>query len=82
MWKDYLKERNIPYNSIQAGWTIFQYYYEKNNHDKLKAILEFKGVKSNNKVKAISEKLIVITNSIKKDIKWIQTTLGYMPSKT
>jgi hypothetical protein len=67
LWKDYLKERNVPYNSLQAGWEIFLYYYEKNNHNKLKAILEFKGVEKNAKVKAISKKIITITNTIKKD---------------
>lgn len=67
LWKDYLEERNIPYNSLQAGWEIFLYYYEKNNYDKLKAILEFKGVEKNTKVKAISKKIITITDTIKKD---------------
>ena len=67
LWKSYLRERNVPYNSLQAGWEIFLYYYEKNNHDKLKAILEFKGVSKNKKVKAISKKIIIKTNQLKKE---------------
>lgn len=67
LWKSYLLERNIPYNSLQAGWQIFLYYYEKNNHDKFKAILEFKGVSKNKKVKAISRKIITKTNQLKKE---------------
>ena len=67
IWKPYLKERNIPYNSLQAGWEIYMYYYHKNSKNRLKAILEFKGVEHNQKVKEISKKIITKTNTIKKE---------------
>ena len=65
IWKPYLSERNIPYNTLQAGWEVYMYYYYKNNQDRLKAILEFKGVEHNKKVKEISKKIIKATNKVK-----------------
>lgn len=38
------------------------YYYKKHNQDRLKAILDFKGVVNNTKVKNISKKIIRLTN--------------------
>ena len=67
LWKPYLKERNIPYNTLQAGWEVYMYYYEKHSQDKLKAILDFKGVINNTKVKNISKKIIRLTNQTQEE---------------
>lgn len=62
LWKPYLNERNVPYNTLQAGWEVYMYYYNKHDQNKLKAILDFKGVVNNTKVKKISKKIIRLTN--------------------
>ncbi len=65
LWKPYLKERGIKYNSLQAAWAVFNYYYEESNYNVYKAILKFKGVQTNQKVKQISKKIISTTNKLK-----------------
>jgi hypothetical protein len=65
LWKPYLKERGIKYNSLQAAWAVFNYYYEESNYDTYKAILRFKGVVKNEKVKQISKRIISTTNKLK-----------------
>ena len=65
LWKPYLKERGIKYNSLQAAWVVFKHYYEESNYDTYKAILKFKGVQHNQKVKQISKKIISTTNKLK-----------------
>jgi hypothetical protein len=65
LWKPYLKERGIKYNSLQAAWVVFNYYYEESNYDVYKALLGFKGAVKNKKVKQISKKIISTTNKLK-----------------
>lgn len=56
-WEDYLKDKNIEYNSIKAGQEVFYYYYLKYN-DKRKALKKYKGVKNSAKVKQIIDKIL------------------------
>lgn len=65
LWKPYLKERGIKYNSLQAAWVVFNYYYEESNYNTYKAILGFKGVEHNKKVKQIAKRIISTTNKLK-----------------
>jgi hypothetical protein len=65
LWKPYLKERGIKYNSLQAAWAVFNYYYEQSDYDQYKALLGFKGAIKNKKVKQISKKIISTTNKLK-----------------
>ena len=65
LWKPYLKERGIKYNSLQAAWVVFNYYYEESNYNVYKAILDFKGAQTNKEVKQIAKKIISTTNKLK-----------------
>lgn len=64
IWSDILKEQGVHYNSIQGG--IFVYYeYLKQTDNKKKALLEFKGVERNKKVKKIVDKIITLEKEFK-----------------
>ena len=65
MWKPYLAERGIKYNSLQAAWAVFNYYYVKSDYNMYKASLGFKGGQSNKKVKQIAKRIISTTNKLK-----------------
>ena len=65
LWKPYLAERGIKYNSLQAAWAVFNYYYEESNYNVYKAILDFKGAQTNKEVKQIAKKIISTTNKLK-----------------
>ena len=49
LWHPYLEEQDIPINSIQAGYAVYQFYLEQTG-DRNKALKKFKGIqsKSNN----------------------------------
>ena len=65
LWKPYLAERGIKYNSLQAAWAVFNYYYVESDYDIYKAILGFKGVQRNKEVKQIAKRIISTTNKLK-----------------
>ena len=44
-WDKYLKNLGIKSNSILAGYTIYQYYLDKNGNP-TEALKEYKGIKS------------------------------------
>lgn len=48
-WDEFLAEQDIPINSIQAGYAVYQFYLEQTG-DRNKALKKFKGIqsKSNN----------------------------------
>jgi hypothetical protein len=68
IWKPYLKDLGIHYNSLQGGMEVYKFYLEKNNSE-YKALLDYKGVKSNTEVKEIAKKIIYIKNQILKNHK-------------
>jgi hypothetical protein len=43
-WSKDLKENNIPINSLKAGEYVLNYYLDKHNGNKLKAISDYKGI--------------------------------------
>lgn len=63
LWIPYLEDKGIEYNSIQAAWAVFSYYLEQENSEYL-ALLKYKGVSKNKKVKNIAKKIIKITNTL------------------
>ena len=65
LWKPYLAERGIKYNSLEAAWAVFNYYYVESDYNMYKAILGFKGVQRNKKVKQIAKRIISTTNKLK-----------------
>ena len=65
LWKPYLKDQNIKYNSLEAAWTVYNYYLDKNNGDAYKALLNYKGVQKSLKVKRIAKKIIKTVNKLK-----------------
>ena len=64
LWKDYLQEKGIHYNSLKAGLEVYKFYLNANNGNKKKAILNFKGVDKNQKVKEIVDKILVIESKL------------------
>lgn len=64
IWKSYLKEQNVHYNSIQGGFEVYKFYLDKTNSE-YKALLEYKGAKNNKKVKKTVNKIIYIKNKLK-----------------
>lgn len=65
LWKPYLAERGVKYNSLEAAWVVFNYYYEESNYNTYKAILGFKGAQHNKEVKQIAKRIISTTNKLK-----------------
>ena len=45
-WDDFLAEKNIPTNSLEACIVIYKHYKEKNNGSRFLAIKDYKGIKS------------------------------------
>ena len=45
-WDDFLAEKNIPTNSLEACIVIYKHYKNKNNGSRFLAIKEYKGIKS------------------------------------
>lgn len=43
-WGKDLKENDIPINSLRAGEYVINYYLEKHNGDKVKALSDYKGI--------------------------------------
>lgn len=64
IWNDYLKEQHIQYNSIRGGFEVYKFYLDKTNSE-YKALLEYKGVKSNKDVKHVVKKILQIKREIK-----------------
>lgn len=64
IWKPYLKDMDIHYNSIQGGFEVYKFYLEKTNSE-YKALLEYKGAKNNKKVKNIVKKILKLKKEIK-----------------
>lgn len=65
LWGDYIDELGVRRNSLKAGIEVYKYYYDKYK-DKKKALLKFKGVKNNEKVKKIVDKIIRLEKEYKK----------------
>ena len=65
IWGQYLREKGINYNSIKGGLEVYYFYLDKTNNE-YQALLEYKGVKNNKKVKQIVNKIISIKKQIKK----------------
>lgn len=66
LWKGYLKSIGVKYNTITAGFEVYNFYLTQHKGDKRKALLDFKGVKSNKKVKQIVEELLKLNKKVKK----------------
>jgi len=64
LWSDYLKDIGVDYNSLKGGFEVYKYYLSKTNNKK-KAILEFKGVEKNKKVKKIVDNIFIIERKIR-----------------
>ena len=65
IWKDDLDKKGIDYNSLRGGLEVYKFYLKVNNGNKKKAILDFKGVDKNQKVKEIVDKILVIEKELK-----------------
>ena len=55
---------NVHYNSVQAGFEVYKFYLDKTNSE-YKALLEFKGVKSNKQVRNVVTKILKLKKEIK-----------------
>ena len=64
-WRDYIKEQGLKPNTIRAGYEVYRFYLEKNNGDKVKALKEFKGIESKDKM-WIVKKVLDTTKEVKK----------------
>ena len=65
LWKDYLEQKGIDFNSLKGGLEVYKFYLDANNGDKKAAILDFKGAVKSKKVKKIVEKILVLEREIK-----------------
>lgn len=65
IWGEYIEENGIEINTLQSGLLIYEFYLEKNNHNLEKALLEYKGVRQNKKVKRIVKKIIRMQEEVK-----------------
>ena len=65
VWKDDLDKKDIDYNSLRGGLEVYKFYLKVNNGNKKKAILDFKGVDKNQKVKEIVDKILVIEKELR-----------------
>ena len=65
LWKDYLQEKGIDFNSLKGGLEVYRFYLNANNGDKKAAILDFKGAVKSKKVKKIVDKILVLEKEIK-----------------
>ena len=65
IWKDDLDKKGIDYNSLRGGLEVYKFYLKVNNGNKKKAILDFKGVDKNQKVKEIVDKILVIEKELR-----------------
>lgn len=63
IWKHYLKEQNIHYNSIQGGFEVYKFYLEQTNSE-YNALLKYKGVK-NKKANRTVNKILYVKNKLK-----------------
>ena len=45
-WDDFLAEKNIPINSLEACIAIYKHYKEKNNGSRFLALKDYKGIKN------------------------------------
>ena len=45
-WDDFLAEKNIPTNSLEACIAIYKHYKEKNNGSRFLALKDYKGIKN------------------------------------
>lgn len=57
IWGDYIDELGVKRNSLKAGIEVYKFYFDKYG-DKKTALLKFKGVDKNKKVKKIVDKII------------------------
>ena len=64
IWNDYLLSQGIDYNSLLGGLMVYKHYLAKTKNKK-KAILNFKGVDKNEKVKKVVDKILIIENSLR-----------------
>lgn len=62
--KELLKENNVKLNSLKSCEVVYNYYLELNNGNKVAAIRDYKGIKSNNNMYLVY-KVIEIEKEIK-----------------
>lgn len=65
LWKDYLEQKGIDFNSLRGGLEVYKFYLNANNGDKKAAILDFKGAVKSKKVKKIVDKILVIEKELR-----------------
>lgn len=64
IWNDYLSDKGVHYNSLQGGLLVYKYYLKKTKN-KRDALLRFKGVVKNEKVKKIVDKILVLEKELR-----------------
>ena len=64
-WADELKENGIKVNSLEACEYVLNYYLERNQGNKRKAISEYKGLRNNKKVLGVVETILQKEKEIK-----------------
>ena len=64
IWNDYLADKGVHYNSLQGGLLVYKYYLKKTKN-KRDALLRFKGVVKNEKVKKIVDKILVLEKELR-----------------
>lgn len=68
--KKILSEYKVKINSLRACEVVYNYYLELNNGDKLKALIDYKGIE-NKKNLYLAKRVLKLENEIKqKGIKW------------
>jgi hypothetical protein len=65
LWSNYLNNIGVEVNSLTAGFKVYKFYLRKNKGNKKKALLDFKGVDKNEKVKKVVDKIIEIEKELK-----------------
>lgn len=63
-WQEFINDKGYEVNSIKAGIEVYKFYLDKYK-DKRTALLKFKGVDKNKKVKKIVDKIIIIERELK-----------------
>lgn len=65
-WKDELKENNIQINSLSACEYVLNYYLDKYNGNKRKALAAYKGFKKDKKVNKVVDKILQVNKKLDK----------------
>ena len=68
-WAEELKENGIKVNSLKSCEYVLNYYLEQNSGNKRKALVAYKGLKKDEKVKKVVDNMIKIEKKIEKELK-------------